>query len=209
MDEFLGMQSHISKLCQLIHYSLRNIGDVRNLNVDETCKMLVHSLITSRMDYFNSLLYGLPKYSIARLQLLQNKTARIVTKYKKSNHITPLLQSLHWLPVEKRIAFKIGCHCFKCIHGTAPGYFTSLVSIYNPNRSSSAVSLDQPIPKSNFSRRAFSFSAQSVWNALSVDTRRCNTLSTLKTEFFPISLSLNNFFLIFAYIFLQTSCRYL
>ena len=78
LDEFLDMQSHISKLCQLIHYSLRNIGHVRNL--DETCKMLVHSLITSRMDYCNSLLYGLPKNSIARLQLLQNKTALIVSK---------------------------------------------------------------------------------------------------------------------------------
>ena len=194
LDEFLDMQSHISKLCQLIHYSLRNIGHVRNLIDDETCKMLVHSLITSRMDYCNSLLYGLPKNSIARLQLLQNATARIGTKSKKSNHITPVLQSLHWLPVEKRIAFKIDCHCFKRIHGSAPDYLTSLVSIYNPNRtlhSSSAVSLDQSIPKSNFSRHAFSFSAPSVWNALSADTRRSNTLSTfkssLKTAFFRLA----------------------
>ena len=82
LDEFLDMQSHISKLCQLIHYSLRNIGHVRNLIDDETCKMLVHSL--------NGLLQ-LPalwiakkkkrkKTSIARLHLPQNKTARIVTK---------------------------------------------------------------------------------------------------------------------------------
>ena len=61
LDEILDLQSHISKLCQLIHYSLRNIGHVRNLIDDETCKMLVHSWITSRMDYCNSLLYGLPK----------------------------------------------------------------------------------------------------------------------------------------------------
>ena len=43
LDEFLDMQSHISKLCQLIHYSLKNIGHVRNID-DEICKMLVHSL---------------------------------------------------------------------------------------------------------------------------------------------------------------------
>ena len=89
-DEFLDMESHISKLCQLIHNSLRNIGHVRNRIDDGTCKMLVHSLITSRMDYCNSLLHALPKNSVARLQLLQNKTAHIVTKKKKS--IT-LLQS--------------------------------------------------------------------------------------------------------------------
>ena len=133
------------------------------------------------------------KTLLARLQLLHNKTARMVTISKKSNHITPVLQSLNWLPVEKRIAFKIDCHCYKCIHGTAPDYLTSLISIYNPYctlHSSSAVSLDQSIPKSNFSQRAFSFSAPSVWNALSADTRRCNTLSTfkssLKTEFFQL-----------------------
>ena len=204
LDEFLDMQSHISKLCQLIHYSFRNIGHVRNLIDDETCKMLVHSWITSRMDYCNSLLYGLPKKSIARLQLIQNKTARIVTRLKKkSNHITPVLQSLHWLPVEKRIAFKIGCHCFKCIHGTASDHLTSLVSIYNPNRtlsSSSAVSLDQSIPKSNFSRRAFSFLSrlcgmpcQQTPDALT----HCPLLKVVKTLIFSITLSFNNFFYYF------------
>ena len=211
LHEFLDMQSHISKFCQLIHYSFKNIGHVRNLIDDETCKMLVHSLITSRMDYCNSLLCGLPKNSFARLQLLQNKTARIVTKSK--NHITPVLQSLHWLPVEKRIAFKIGCHCFKCIHGTASDHLTSLVSIYNPNRtlsSSSAVSLDQSIPKSNFSRRAFSFLSrlcgmpcQQTPDALT----HCPLLKVVKTLIFFDNLIFEYFF--FAYIFLQTSCRYL
>ena len=83
LDQFLDVQSHISKLCQLVPYSLRNTGHVRNLIDDETYKMLVHSWISSRMDYCNSLFYGLPKNSIARLQLLQNKTARVVTKSKK------------------------------------------------------------------------------------------------------------------------------
>ena len=159
-------------------------------------------------------IYGLTKNSITRLQLLQNKTARIVTKSKKSNQITPVLQSLHWLPVEKRIAFKIGCHCFKCIHGTVPDYLTSLVSIYNPNRtlrSLSAMSLDQLIPKSNFSWHAFSFSASSVLNALSADTRRYNTLSTFKSSLKTEFLQLAHLWMIFYFciIFLQMSCRYL
>ena len=72
---------------------------------------------------------GFKLHSKKNKQNLNCKAARIVTQSKKSNHITPVLQSLHWLPVEKRIAFKIGCHCFKCIHGTAPDYLTSLVSI--------------------------------------------------------------------------------
>ena len=87
LDEVLDMQSHISKLCQLIHYSLRNIGRVRNLIDDETCKMLVEppEWIIATPDSMDC-----QKNSIARLQLLQNKTSCIVTKSKKS--IT-LLQS--------------------------------------------------------------------------------------------------------------------
>ena len=150
--------------------------------------MLINSLITFRMDYCNSLSKSM-ECQRTQLQGCSYSKMKLLV-----NHITPVLQPLHWLPVEKRFAFKIGCHCFKCILGTAPDYLTPLVSIYNPNRtlrSSSAVSLDQSIPKSSFSRRTFSFSAPSVWNALSADTRRCNTLSTfksaLKTEFFRLA----------------------
>ena len=140
---------------------------MRNLIDDETCKMLVHSLITSRMDYCNSLLYGLPKNSIARLQLLPNKTARIVTKSKKSNHISPVLQSLHWLPVEKRIAFKISGHCFN-FHGTAPDYLTSTTQIAHSVHRLLCLLLSR-FPSPTFHDVLFPFSALSVWNALSAD----------------------------------------
>ena len=157
--------------------------------------------VGSFLDNLQNGLFQLPALWIAKKlnckaagTILQNKTARIETKSKKSNHITPVLESLDWLPVEKLIAFKIGCNCFKCIQGTASDYLTSLVSIYNLNRtlrSSSTVSLDHSIPKSNFLRCAFPFSVPSVWNALSADTRRCNTLSTfkssLKAEFFRLA----------------------
>ena len=70
-------------------------------------KMLVNVLVISRLDYCNCLLYGIPKYQRDKLQRIQNTAARLVMGLKRSDHVTPMLKNLHWLPVEKRIIFKI------------------------------------------------------------------------------------------------------
>ena len=159
--------------------------------------MNVNALVTSRLDYCNSLLYGLPMSVVSRLQMLQNRTARIITKTKKSDHITPVLCALHWLPVEKRIAYKVACLTFKCIHDMAPDYLKSLINVYSPNRplrSANVLTLESSICKTNFSKRSFSFSAPLVWNSLSCQTRNCLTLSSfrksLKTELFRSTFDL-------------------
>ena len=197
-DQFLDMKPHIVKISQIIHFILKNISHIRNVLDDDTCKILINSLVTSRLDYCNSLLYGLPRSSLHRLQLLQNKAARIVTRTKKHEHIKPVLQSLHWLPVEKRIDFKLACIVFKSIHhDDAPEYLKSLLTMYNPSRplrSNGAPSLRQSMSKSKNFDRAFTFSGPAVWNALSLDTRNSTSFEsfkrTLKTELFRSAFSL-------------------
>jgi hypothetical protein len=191
LDEHLGMQSHITKLCQTVHFHLRNISRVRDLLDEDTCKLLVHSLVTSRLDYCNSLFYGLPASSLGRLQALQNSSARIITRTKKRDHISPVMQSLHWLPVDRRIDFKIACTVFKCIHDSAPDYLKCLIQIRKPNRtlrSSTSLLLERKMSKSKFLDRSFIHAAPAVWNSLSEKTRNCQTLASfkrsLKTEFF-------------------------
>ena len=77
-----------------------NISKIRKFLNMETTKSLVHAFITSKVDYCNSLLYGVPKYLLLRLQRVLNCAARIVFKSDKYDHITPLPKELHWLPVE-------------------------------------------------------------------------------------------------------------
>ena len=66
------------------------------------------------------MLYGISDYNINRLQRIQNSAARIVTNTRKYDHMTPILQKLHWLPVRQRIHFKILLITYKSINDMAP-----------------------------------------------------------------------------------------
>ncbi len=82
--------------------------------------------MTSRLDYCNSLYYGLPANQLNTLQRVQNAAARLICNVSRFDHITPTLKDLHWLPVKFRIDFKILLIVFKALHGLAPDYSLSL-----------------------------------------------------------------------------------
>ena len=65
---------------------------------------------------------------------IQNCVARLILKKRKTDHITPLFQSLHWLPIKQRIQYKINTLCYKCITGTAPSYLCDCLQLYTPSR---------------------------------------------------------------------------
>ena len=101
-DQSLSSDDYISGVCRSTHFHLRNIGRIRSLLSYDSYKataQLLHALITTRIDYCNSLLHNLPKCSIARLQKIQNKAARILTRTPRCDHITEVLINLHWLKV--------------------------------------------------------------------------------------------------------------
>ena len=95
------------KICKTCNFHLTNISKIRTYLDLEFTEAIIHAFVTTNLDYCNSIIYGLPKVLLNRLQLVQNRTARIVTFTKKYEHITPSLINLHWLPAEYRIIYEI------------------------------------------------------------------------------------------------------
>ena len=182
-DSRLNMEHHVKKLCQACHYHLRNIGKIRNLTDAHTTHMLVHAFIKSRLDYCNSLLVGIPKFLKERLQKIQNKAARLITRKGEDDSKT-ILKELRWLPIEARIDFKIACHVYKCFHGLAPPYLSELIEEYKPSRtlrSSNSNLILEHRSQTKFEDRALYFYAPKIWNSLSVNTKNCDTFQSFKS----------------------------
>ncbi len=107
LETDLSFSNHVKTVTKSAYYHLKNIARIRSFVSSQDLEKRVHAFITSRVDYCNGLLTGLPKKTIRQLQLIQNAAARILTRTRTSEHITPVLRSLHWLPVTFRIDFKV------------------------------------------------------------------------------------------------------
>ena len=99
MDSDLNFSRHTKTITKSAYYHLKNISRIRGLMSRQDLEKLVHAFIFSRLVYCNGVFTGLSKNSIRWLQLIQNAAARVLTRTKKLDHITPVLRSLHWLPV--------------------------------------------------------------------------------------------------------------
>ena len=133
--------------------------------------MPIHAFITSRLDYCNSLLVGIPKFLKERLHTIHNKAARLITR-KGEDDSKIILKELHWLPIESRIDFKIACHVYKCLHGLASPYLSELIKEYKLSRtlrSSNSNLLLEHRSQTKFEGRPLYFYGPKIWNSLSVN----------------------------------------
>ena len=128
-DDQLTMALHITKICSAAFYHLHNIRRIRKCLSMNAAATLIHSFVSSRIHYCNSLLYGVPKCHIDKLQRVQNAAAcrLVVMQGKFCHNLPPVLHQLHWLPVWFRIYFKILLWTFKAIHELAPSYINDFV----------------------------------------------------------------------------------
>lgn len=187
LDDRLSLESHVNKLCKSASFAIYRIGRIRKYLDKFTCERLVHAFVTSILDQCNSLLYGLPKYLLDRVQRVQNTAARLVCCTKRSEHITPILQQLHWLPLAKRVKFKILLLTYKCLHGMSPTYLSTLINQKVPTRAlrSSSSGITLVLPKSNtrsFGDRAFSVVAPTLWNTLPTEIKEAESLTSFKSK---------------------------
>ena len=181
------MSSAINQLTKKMYFEIHNISKIRNLLPTEIAALLVSTLVLSKLDYCNSLLFGVTKEMLNKLQIAQNSAARLVCKKRKRDHVTPILEALHWLPVEKRIMYKILTTCHKSLNGKSPCYLQNLLSIYEPKRSlrssNEPCRLSVPLTKlKTMGDKAFSFSAPKLWNSLPSHLKEVESLDSFKSK---------------------------
>ena len=98
-DSNLSLSDHISSVTKSCLFHVRDLRRLRPILDQTTARNIATALIHSKLDYCNSLFLNLPAYQLNRLQLVLNCAARAVTKSSKFCHITPILNSLHWLKI--------------------------------------------------------------------------------------------------------------
>ena len=157
----------------------------------KTCAALVHAFVTSRLDYCNSLLAGINKELLNKLESVLRSAARLAMGKRKFDPITEDMRDiLHWLPVRQRIDFKLGVLVFKCLRGDAPSYLVESVSSVadQPNLRShrSATRGDLVVPRTRTVKlgpRSFYVLGPTLWNSLLLELRSYElTLETFKAK---------------------------
>ena len=128
------MSHHVRTIVKNVNFHLRSIYRIRRYITIESCHHLVRALILSRLDYANSLMLGISAKDRNQLQKLQNRAVRIVFRAERLHPSAPLLRTLHWLPVDQRIKFKVLLYVFKGVHGLAPPYLNEFLVPYSPGR---------------------------------------------------------------------------
>ena len=187
-DNSLSMNQHVSHLSRICFNDLRNISYIRKYLTLDATKTIVQALVCSRLDYCNSLYYGLPNTQIQRLQRIQNAAARIILKRKKFDHITPVLIELHWLPLKFRITFKLLLLTYKSLNGQAPPYLVRLLKpktlSYHELRSNALLNnLEIRDAKlCSGGDRAFSIAAPREWNKLPANIKSSQSIEVFKSR---------------------------
>ena len=168
IDKNLSMTKHINIIVSHCYKILRDISRIKKYLLKEQLECLVHAVITSRLDYCNSLFINISKDNLHKLQKLQNAAARLVLGRRQRDSATKALKELHWLNVEKRIIFKI----LLLVHKVVRGQCNMTISYKSFNgRPEDYLLLQTPCFKTNYGRRTFEYNGSRLWNALPVDMR--------------------------------------
>ena len=134
LDSNFNFSNHMSQVIKSTRVHARDLYRIRALLDLNTSVLLANALVSSRLDYCNSLFLSLTDFKPRRLQLVQNSLCMVVTRSSKFSHITPQLKKLHWLPVRYRVQFKIGLITYKILNQGQLVYLRELIHPYTSSR---------------------------------------------------------------------------
>ena len=162
IDSALSFDYHITDVVRACNFHTRALRHIRPLLNRDAANTVACSMVSSRLDYCNAVLYGVTGHNISRLQQVQNTLARVVCTAPYRSSATNLRKSLHWLPVAERITFKIAMLTFKVRSNHLPAYLDELIIDYAPPRSLRSTTqglLIEPRTRTKIASRAFGSSS--------------------------------------------------
>lgn len=186
-DRHMNMTSQVDHVVKSMYLHIRLLSKIRHILDTETCKTVVNALVLSRLDFNNALLMEIPITLLNRLQRAQNAAARIVSGTRKYEHISPVLRSLHWLPVKERIKYKALLLVYKVVNDLCPPqYLTDILTYKTPARTTrssfNTAQLSVKWPNKTVGERAFQCAGPRLWNKLTESVRRSPSLETFKSN---------------------------
>ena len=185
LDRHLNFSDHVITVARACNYHIWALRHIRHLLTEDIAHTLACSIVTSKLDYCNAVLHGAPLKNVAMLQRVQNNLARVVLQKPKTAHATPLLKSLHWLPVDKQIQYKMILMTYKVKVSKTPDYLSKLISERTSSASmtlrlSPRTLLCPKFTRTNYGGRAFSAAAPAIWNDLPADFNFSDSLNIFK-----------------------------
>ena len=186
-DSKLNFDEHVTRVVRACNATLVNLWRIGGKLSKKLRTTLVSSLVHSKLDYCNSLLVGVTKKNLDRLQKVQNAAARFVFGQKKWRGATNLRKALHFLPVAERIEFKICVLVYKCVNGLAPGYLSDRIQrrrrkSMSLRKDDDNLLLETPRTKYMLSEKAFSICGPRFWNRLPRGLRYTESLNCFKRD---------------------------
>lgn len=200
LDSELMMRDQINHIVQVAGYHLRNLAFVRKYLDENSMKKLIHNHVMSKLDYCNSVYYGLPNYLLRKLQLIINRAARLIIGQSRRERITPVLIQLHWLPIKARIIYKQCVMVYQALNYGKPNYIRDMLVNFRVDTDITlrhSTEVDRLMELRFYreaGRRAFANSAPRLYNGLPANVKMSENINIfktrLKTHLFTVSYDL-------------------
>ena len=182
-DSELTSKQHVRNVAKKCFYTLKNMFKNRRCINETAAKAMVYTMITSKLDYCNAILYGLPKSTLKHFTRVQNLYARFISQNGKYEHITPVRKQFHWLPIRQRIHYIVLILTFKSLNGLATTYLEELMKRRPMKRTRADDNNDLVIPTikhKSFGGRSVGYGGPKLWNTLPKELKTCTNINTFK-----------------------------
>ena len=184
-DKNLNWHYHIDKLCSKVSQRTGLLRRIKYCLPNETLKMLYNALVLPLFDYGNIIYSTADHTHLKRLQVLQNKGARLILNCHYRTHVKDMLFSLNWMSVKERADFHRVCLMYKCKNNLAPPYLSNrLTEVRDTHRHNTRYSCNQTLtldkPSNNQMKRTFKYLGAKLWNDTHLSIREKPSMSLFK-----------------------------